>query len=250
MNPQSCVDQNSVAKVLPLRCHLLALPSEIKLLIYQYVTHTWELRPLNAKGRFNILDLNTPLEEVRKKSLPYVLNCGITGWARFDRNFDPSLLQTCREIYFEAQPIFYRQIDVVAQFKDLAGFEQTTRTLSESPFRYIRTFGFSIVTSQLSGYPKDSFTRLKNALEAMPYLKKVGDITTIIALQITGGRTRVPPVVANLVELNDSSKPISNVLVSRLSYEMFGIFGPPEIIIEELTKHSIPVARLFNSCKH
>ncbi|MCJ1465859.1 hypothetical protein MMC07_004478 [Pseudocyphellaria aurata] len=222
-DPQSYADHNAANKVLPLRCHLLTLPAEIKHMIYQQVPDTWDLRPLNSEGRSSVLKFKN------RNDVPYVINCGITGWVRFDRVFDPSLLQTCREIYFEAQPIFYRQLEIYTQFKDLAGFDQMTRTLNESPFRNVRAVGLHIWPCQLSRYPKASNTRLKKALQAMPYLKDVGEITTIHTVHYARDILR-EPLVANPVELNDSIKPIRGARISSLTFLMCG-----PAVIERLT---------------
>lgn len=82
------------------------------------------------------------------------------GMGSLGLNFRAKLLQTCREIDFQAQPVF-RLIEIHDHFRHHAALEQVIWTLPASPSRYAPVFGFTVDVGQLSQISKDSFSLLK-----------------------------------------------------------------------------------------
>ena len=226
---------DDIKPVMSSECYFLKLPAEIRALVYEHLPSTWEPRPLDSDADLDIFRVS--IYNATKKPLPYELDCGILGWVYTERSFDSAILLTCRNIYREAQPILYRTLEVHARFKEPEFLEQTIHTLIDSPFRYVRAFEFSISIRSLSGLPIVSFTWLRKVLEDMPYLERVGDITIPILSSVEISSSQEADAVANLIELNNSSKPICRVFIRGPRKNKVRLF-------DELSIHSIPVTMI------
>ena len=221
------------------QCIFLDLPVEIRLIIYEFLPYAWKPRIFDSCAFLDAFRFPIGVRRISvPRPLPYRLGYGLHGWVYTERTFEPAILSSCRMIYQEAVPILYRQLTVHARFSDSSVLMDSARTLENSPFRYIRSFEFSILTLRLSELSRSSLTALRQALEGLPYLEKIGDLTIWVSTLGKSGYSSSMEldVVIKLAELNEGCKPISHI-------SLRGQYLDQERFLEELKATSIPVSK-------